>query len=101
MRPRGDAHTLADAEAGRPVLYEQSEAFGSVQRNEEGCVMCGRFARYASGEELRERYPFVEIPAVEPRYNIAPTQPVAAVRSTATGRELAFLRWGLIPICQP
>ncbi len=59
--------------------------------------MCGRFARYASGEELRERYPFIEVPPVEPRYNIAPTQSVAVVRATATGRELAFLRWGLIP----
>jgi putative SOS response-associated peptidase YedK len=59
--------------------------------------MCGRFARYASGEELRERYAFIEVPPVEPRYNIAPTQQVAAVRSTATGREFAFLRRGLIP----
>ncbi len=59
--------------------------------------MCGRFALFASGEELRERYPFVEVPPAEPRYNIAPTQQVAAVRATASGRELAFLRWGLIP----
>jgi putative SOS response-associated peptidase YedK len=59
--------------------------------------MCGRFALFASGEELQERYPFVEVPPFEPRYNIAPTQTVAAVRSTPSGRELAFLRWGLIP----
>jgi putative SOS response-associated peptidase YedK len=34
-----------------------------------------------------------------PRYNIAPTQTVAALRSNeqATGRELALLKWGLIP----
>src|SRR5881628_3070461 len=34
-----------------------------------------------------------------PRYNIAPTQLVAAVRATAdTGRrELVALKWGLIP----
>jgi putative SOS response-associated peptidase YedK len=60
--------------------------------------MCGRFGLFASGEELRERYPFVEVPPpVEPRYNIAPTQQVAAVRSSAKGSEFAFLRWGLIP----
>jgi putative SOS response-associated peptidase YedK len=59
--------------------------------------MCGRFALFASGEELRERYPFVDPSLFEPRYNIAPTQSVAAVRSTAAGQELAFLRWGLIP----
>jgi len=33
-----------------------------------------------------------------PRYNIAPTQPVAIVRSALDGtRELALVRWGLIP----
>ena len=32
------------------------------------------------------------------RFNIAPTQPVAAVRAAPTGgRELVFLRWGLVP----
>ncbi len=31
-----------------------------------------------------------------PRYNIAPTQPVAAVRSPET-KEVELLRWGLIP----
>jgi putative SOS response-associated peptidase YedK len=59
--------------------------------------MCGRFALFASGEELRERYPFAEVPLFEPRYNIAPTQAVAAVRVTTTVQELARLRWGLIP----
>jgi putative SOS response-associated peptidase YedK len=36
---------------------------------------------------------------MQPRYNIAPTQPVATVR-TARGsgdREMVFLRWGLVP----
>jgi putative SOS response-associated peptidase YedK len=39
------------------------------------------------------------VPPLEPRYNIAPTQPVAAVRfdSEAGERELEMLRWGLIP----
>jgi putative SOS response-associated peptidase YedK len=34
-----------------------------------------------------------------PRYNIAPTQQVAAVRATADAgaRELVALKWGLIP----
>jgi putative SOS response-associated peptidase YedK len=36
---------------------------------------------------------------VEPRYNIAPTQPIAVVRQQAEGdsRELLFCRWGLVP----
>jgi len=40
-----------------------------------------------------------ETPNSEPRYNVAPTQPVAAIRigSAAETREIVFLRWGLIP----
>ena len=42
-----------------------------------------------------------EMPLLAPRYNIAPTQPVVAVRMgggpTGEGPELAELRWGLIP----
>jgi len=36
---------------------------------------------------------------IEPRYNVAPTQQVVAIRlgSAAENRELALLRWGLIP----
>jgi putative SOS response-associated peptidase YedK len=37
-------------------------------------------------------------PALFPRYNIAPSQPVAVVRQAADGtRELVKLRWGLVP----
>lgn len=33
----------------------------------------------------------------EPRFNIAPTDPVLAVRERADRRELGKLRWGLVP----
>jgi putative SOS response-associated peptidase YedK len=59
--------------------------------------MCGRFTLFTSGEELAERYPFVEVPRFDPRYNIAPTQEAPAVRATPTGHQFGFLRWGLIP----
>lgn len=59
--------------------------------------MCGRFALFAAGDELAERFQLPESPLLEARYNIAPTQSVAAVRATSGGRELARLRWGLIP----
>ena len=36
-------------------------------------------------------------PAISPRYNIAPSQKVAAVRVETGARHLAMLRWGLIP----
>jgi len=31
------------------------------------------------------------------QYNIAPTQQVAVVRQTDSGRELSTMRWGLVP----
>jgi putative SOS response-associated peptidase YedK len=60
--------------------------------------MCGRFLLFTSGADLAEWFDLPETPALEPRYNIAPTQPVAAVRAGPGGdRELVRLRWGLVP----
>lgn len=60
--------------------------------------MCGRFALAASGDEVALEYDLPETPFVAPRYNIAPTQPVIAVRLSERGeREFTFFRWGLIP----
>jgi putative SOS response-associated peptidase YedK len=60
--------------------------------------MCGRFLLFTSGAALAEWLGLPEVPALEPRYNIAPTQPVAAVRAgPGGGRELVRLRWGLVP----
>jgi putative SOS response-associated peptidase YedK len=61
--------------------------------------MCGRFARFATGKQLEERYQVREAlrEALQPRYNIAPTQPVVAVRFTDEGRSLTLFVWGLIP----
>jgi putative SOS response-associated peptidase YedK len=61
--------------------------------------MCGRFTLFEADKVLSRGFGVSGIPPLSPRYNIAPSQPVAAVRATPTGegRELAFLRWGLIP----
>lgn len=61
--------------------------------------MCGRFVLMALGRMVAELFELEEEPLLEPRYNIAPTQPVAVVRLAAdrVTRELATLRWGLIP----
>lgn len=60
--------------------------------------MCGRFALAATGEEVAAHYQLSEVPFVVPRYNVAPTQPVAAVRLSHDGqREFTFFQWGLIP----
>lgn len=61
--------------------------------------MCGRFTLYASPDEIAAWFGLEQTPWVEPRYNIAPTQPVGIVRvaSKAGGREWALVHWGLIP----
>jgi putative SOS response-associated peptidase YedK len=61
--------------------------------------MCGRFTLFEADKVLSREFGVSGIPPLSPRYNIAPSQPVAAVRATPAGegRELAFLRWGLIP----
>ena len=61
--------------------------------------MCGRFNQTASGDEVAEAFGLDETPGLEPRYNIAPTQPIAVVGvQPKTGRRgLASLTWGLVP----
>lgn len=61
--------------------------------------MCGRFTVTVSHKSLQEAFPLFELPDFTPRFNIAPTQPVLAVRHEE-GKEKpqgVFLRWGLVP----
>jgi putative SOS response-associated peptidase YedK len=64
--------------------------------------MCGRFIQAAAGEAFARQFA-LPLPAVyAPRYNVAPSQNVLALRSTEDGgREWAWLRWGLIPAWSP
>ncbi len=60
--------------------------------------MCGRFAFYSPTEATAALFRVSAVPEVKPRYNIAPTQDIAAVRVGADdSRELTMLRWGLVP----
>jgi len=63
--------------------------------------MCGRFTNRYSWREIKELYdltaPYLTS-NFPPRYNIAPTQKSFVVRLAKDGgRELAELKWGLIP----
>ena len=61
--------------------------------------MCGRFTQTASPEVIAQQFAITNPPLFTPRYNIAPSQPIAAIRidsDTPTG-TLVMLRWGLIP----
>jgi len=61
--------------------------------------MCGRFTLFAPGDVLAAMFGVDEAPSLAPRYNIAPSQPVAAARVSpdSDSREITFLRWGLVP----
>ena len=59
--------------------------------------MCGRYFLEASADKLMAVFGEMPMPALAPRYNIAPTQDVAAVRASGHQRHLALLRWGLVP----
>lgn len=60
--------------------------------------MCGRFAFYSPSEATAALFGVNDSLEVEPRYNIAPTQYIAAIRCGENeARELTMLRWGLIP----
>lgn len=61
--------------------------------------MCGRYTLRTRLNQLGTLFSFEPPNELPARYNIAPTQSVAAVRNTPDGggKKLAFLRWGLIP----
>jgi putative SOS response-associated peptidase YedK len=60
--------------------------------------MCGRFVQDFDSGMLAAIYNLASASELPPRYNIAPSQPVAAVRQQQAGaRELTMLQWGLIP----
>jgi putative SOS response-associated peptidase YedK len=61
--------------------------------------MCGRFTLATAADILAELFELQgqPLPPLEPRFNIAPTQSVAVVRPSNGTREMALVRWGLIP----
>ena len=73
--------------------------------------MCGRFTQTHSGEAIAAAFGLARTPNPAPRYNIAPSQPVAAIAHPASdptaaattaaapssGREYRIFQWGLIP----
>ena len=63
--------------------------------------MCGRFTLSTDPEDLARAFGVVDLPQLSPRYNVAPSQPVAAVRVVVEDgvgqRQVRLLRWGLVP----
>jgi len=59
--------------------------------------MCGRYSLTTPEESLVALFDAGPIAGYRPRYNVAPSQEVAAVRLVDGRRAWAWLRWGLIP----
>lgn len=61
--------------------------------------MCGRFALNVTHEDLSRVFDVPDAPELPPRFNVAPMQPVAAIRREASDpkNRLVMLRWGLVP----
>lgn len=60
--------------------------------------MCGRFSLVANADDLAAVFGVSAQASIPARYNIAPTQPILAVRHSETGRkQLTALEWGLVP----
>lgn len=61
--------------------------------------MCGRYTLRAKPEVIAEAFDLPEVPGLPPRYNIAPTQPVPAIRFDPGRHRRApdLFRWGLVP----
>lgn len=63
--------------------------------------MCGRFTLRAPASAVANQFLLFEVPLLQPRFNIAPSQPVPVVRlapgPSTPQRQLHLLHWGLIP----
>jgi putative SOS response-associated peptidase YedK len=60
--------------------------------------MCGRFTLTADPADLQAAFSWVTFPEqnFSPRYNIAPTQPIAVITNSGENK-LDFFTWGLVP----
>jgi putative SOS response-associated peptidase YedK len=60
--------------------------------------MCGRYALTSPPEVVAAVFGLAEVPRLEPRRNVAPTEDAPVIRADASGvRRLDELRWGLVP----
>jgi putative SOS response-associated peptidase YedK len=57
--------------------------------------MCGRATLSTADERLRELFALDEVPLLNPRYNIAPSQELAVIREP---HKLELVHWGLFNI---
>ena len=59
--------------------------------------MCGRFVTVIPADRLRRLFNLIEVPQLEPRYNVTPSQLVGVVRNQGDHNRFDLLKWGLVP----
>ena len=60
--------------------------------------MCARYSLTLGDQSLAEVFDLADVPHVDPRWNVAPTQTVPVVVEGPRGvRRLEPMRWGLVP----
>ena len=59
--------------------------------------MCGRFAQRTDPKRVAKAFGVTDVPNIEARYNIAPTQNILNIRQVDNDREAVLLKWGLVP----
>jgi len=60
--------------------------------------MCGRFVQADDGEVLQREFRLDQLPAdYQPRYNVAPTDPVLSILRDGEADRAGWLKWGLVP----
>ena len=59
--------------------------------------MCGRFALSKSDRIDWAQFGVRRGPELPPHWNLGPGRPIAVVRDTGEGAEVAMLTWGLVP----
>lgn len=62
--------------------------------------MCGRFLISAEPSSIATQFGLASVPALHPRYNVAPTQDAPVIRADGgrgSARRIDLLRWGLVP----
>lgn len=59
--------------------------------------MCGRFVLTLKSEMMVELFRLINSIDFPPRYNITPTQPIAAIWEQSGRRTVQLVRWGFVP----
>lgn len=60
--------------------------------------MCARYTMRLGAQTVRDLFSVEEVPELEPRYNVAPTNEMPVVGEDKDGhRQVRLMRWGLVP----